>query len=225
MLNLALAVAAKDLRILLSSPAALCQPLLLGLLLIFIFSLAKAPGEPASPQEAAAIFWLASVFCQTLLFSQLYAIEEASSSRHGLLLAPAPAQAIWLGKAGAALLLLAGAQLVFLPAMAAFLAQSFSGALWPGAAGLGLADLGMAASGSLLGALASSQTGKEAVLSIILFPLLIPLLLAAISLSALTLGNGTGQAPDSWLALAAAFDCVFIGAGLALFGFAFQGGD
>ena len=71
----------------------LIQALLLGLLLLFVFSLSQGIGERMSPQAAAAVFWLSSAFCQVLIFNQLYALEEANNARLGLLLCPAPIQA------------------------------------------------------------------------------------------------------------------------------------
>lgn len=225
MLRFAALIAAKDLRIIISCPAALAQAFLLGLLLIFIFSLAKGPGEIAAPQEAGAIFWLSSAFCQVFIFNQLYALEETNSSRNGLALAPAPIQGIWLGKAGAGLILLLASQLIFLPALIVFLAQGLAGPILPGLAGILITDIGMTALGSLLGALAQGQSSRESLLSIILFPLLLPLLLAAISLAAISLGGTATHELGQWLGIGAAFDAIFIAAGLALFGFLYQGAD
>ena len=59
MLKLALALCAKDLRIVLARSAGLAQALLLGLLLVFLFSLSLEAGDRLSPQAAATMFWLA----------------------------------------------------------------------------------------------------------------------------------------------------------------------
>ena len=104
MLRCALAVCAKDLKLTLTRGAGLVQALLLGLLLVFLFSLSLNAGDRLSPQAAAAMFWLASAFCQVLIFNMLYAVEESAQARIGLLLLPAPVQAVWLGKALAGLL-------------------------------------------------------------------------------------------------------------------------
>jgi len=225
MLNFAAAIAAKDLRMALHGANGFCQALLLGLLLIFIFSLSTPPGEHMSPQAAAAIFWLSSAFCQILIFNHLYALEEANLARQALLLAPAPIQGIWLGKALAGLSLIALAQAALLPAAAAFLGQSLAGPAWPCIAALGAADFGMAVLGSLMGALAHGQSGRESLLSIIIFPLLLPLLLAAISLTAQTLGAAANASPQTWLGVALAFDAIFLSAGLILFGFLYEGDE
>ena len=94
-------IARKDLRLVLSRGAGLVQALLLGLLLIFVFSLSRETGETMSGQGAATIFWLSSAFCQVLSFNMLYGLEEANGSRAGLLLLPTPVQSVLLGKAAA----------------------------------------------------------------------------------------------------------------------------
>lgn len=225
MLRLTWAVVRKDLSLLLARGSGLVQALLLGLLLLFVFSLSQGIGERMSPQAAAAVFWLGSAFCQVLIFNQLYALEEANNARMGLLLCPAPIQGVWLGKAAAGLVLLLLAQLVFLPAAVIFLGQGLYGAALPGVAGLLLVDVGMCALGSLLGALSQGQAARESLLSIVLFPLLTPLLLAGISLGAQSLGAPSPDGPGSWLGLAGAFDAVFLGAGLLLFSHIYTGED
>lgn len=90
MISFALTVARKDLLLTFTRGSGLVQGLLLGLLLLFVFSLSQGVGERMSPQGAGAVFWLGSAFCQVLIFNTLYALEEANGARLGLLLAPAP---------------------------------------------------------------------------------------------------------------------------------------
>lgn len=225
MLKFAAAIVCKDLRMALAHASGLCQALLLGLLLIFIFSLATPPGEQTSPQAAAAIFWLGSAFCQVLVFNHLYALEEDNLARQALLLAPAPVEGIWVGKAIAGFALIFLAQIVLMPAIFVFLGQRLAGPAWSFLAAFGMADAGMAALGSLMGALAHGQSGRESLLSIVLFPLMLPLLLAAISLTAQSLGGQAGAAPSAWLGVGLAFDAIFIAAGLVLFRFLYRGDE
>lgn len=224
MLRLAWRMARKDLLLTLGRGSGLVQGLLMGLLLLFVFSLSQGVGERMSPQGAAAIFWLSALFCQVLVFNGLYALEETNAARLGLLLAPAPIQGVWLGKGLAGLLLLLLAQLLFLPAAVVFLGQEPCGPLGPGLLALLLVDLGICALGSLLGALAQGGA-RESLLSIVLFPLLVPLLLAGIRVGAQTFGLDDPDGPVAWLQLAAAFDAVFLAAGLLLFGFMYAGDE
>ena len=221
----ALAVTRKDLRLVLVRGAGLSQALLLGLFLVFVFSLAQRTGESMSGQGAATVFWLAPAFCQTLAFNMLYGLEESNGARAGLLLMPAPVQAVWIGKAVAGLVIILIAQAVFLPAAVVFLGQSVGGA-WPEAlAAVLLVDVGMAALGSLLGALSQGQAARESLLSVVLFPLIVPLLLAGIRAGAGGLGEAAPAEAASWIGLAAAFDAVFLAAGLILFPFVFSGDE
>ena len=225
MLRTVHAMVRKDLRLTLARGSGLAQALLLGLLLLFVFSLSQEVGETMSPQGAAAVFWLASAFCQVLIFNMLYGIEEMNGARQGLLLMPAPLQAVWLGKGLAGLTLLLLAQLVFLPAAIVFLGQSIS-PLWPWALLIILlTDVGMAALGSLLGALSQGQAARESLLSIVLFPLLVPLLLAGIRVGAGGFAEALPEGVDAWIGVAAAFDALFLGAGLILFGYIYAGED
>ncbi len=225
MLKASWIIACKDLRLVLSRGAGLVQALLLGLLLIFVFSLSRETGSVMSAQGAATIFWLASAFCQVLCFNMLYGLEETNGARAGLLLLPVPVQSIWLGKALAGLLLLLTAQLVFLPAGIVFLGQN-PGEGWPHALlALVLVDVGMVALGSLLGALSQGQAARESLLSIVLFPLVIPILLAGIQICAGGLAEAANRDSSSWLGIAAAFDGVFLAAGLLLFPYVFSGDE
>ena len=223
MLKAILALTRKDLRLTLSRGSGLVQALLLGLLLLFVFSLSQEVGSTMSPQGAAAVFWLASAFCQVLIFNMLYGLEELNGARQGLLLMPHPPQVVWMGKGLAGLSLLLCAQLVFLPASIVFLGQTVS-ELWPYALlTVLLVDIGMAALGSLLGALSQGQAARESLLSIVLFPLLVPILLSGIRVGAGGFSDALPEGLASWLGVAVAFDALFLGAGLVLFGYLYAG--
>ncbi len=218
MISLAIAICKKDIRLALFRGSSWAQGLLLGLLLIFTFSLSRGPAGVISPEAAGAVFWLASVFCLALIFNQLYALEEGGLARLGLWLLPAPIQGIWLGKllGGFALLLIM--QAIFLPAAMIFLAQNDPIVDCSGFAIFFLVDVGLCAGGSLIGAL--GQAGRESLLCVLLFPLLMPLVLAGTAVGARFFGAETPE--DGWLGLVCAFDAVFLGAGLLLFGFLYS---
>jgi len=223
MLKALLAIMRKDLTLTLARGGGLVQGLLLGLLLLFMFSLSQEVGERMSPQGAAAIFWLASAFCQVLVFNTLYGLEETYGARQGLALLPCPVQAVWIGKALAGLTLLLLAQAIFMPATVVFLGQDMPGEWWWALTVLLLADLGMVLLGSLMGALSQGQAAKESILSIILFPLLAPLLLAGIRVGAGLFSGQTAGDALQWIGVAAAFDAFFAAAGLVLFVYIYPG--
>ena len=217
------AVMGKDLRLAFAGGQGPVQAVLLGLLLVFIFSLSAAPGERFSAQQAMAIFWLCSSFAVVLIFSLLFRFEEENDTATALLLSPMPVQGLWLGKtlAGMALLLLC--QVFFFPAALVFLG------LDPGGSPAGLAlmvlgvDAGLCILGGLIGAMGHGQGAKDALMTIIVFPLQVPLLLGGIRIG---VGLMQGQAMagmGDWFGLVLAFDAVFAGAALFLFPHVFRG--
>ena len=221
MVGAALRIAAKDLRLCLRGSQGLAQTALLGLLVIFVFSLSRRPGEEVPALAAAAIFWLSTLFSQVLAFSGLYALEEGNGARMGLAMAPIAPQAVWLGKALAGLTLVVACQTVFSVAVAVFLGQSVAGSFVTGLGCVVLVDLGLAALGSLMGALACGRTARESLLTVIFFPLIIPVLLAGIKvLEGVILGVDEGL---DWLGLAGAFAAVFSAAALVLFPYIYTG--
>ncbi len=219
------ALVRKDICLTFGRGSGLVQALLLGLLLLFVFSLSQEVGSRMSAQGAAAIFWLASAFCQVLVFNMLYGIEETNNTRQALLLMPQPIQVIWISKALAGFILLCIAQMVFLPAAIIFLGQEIS-PLWPEALLMVfLVDVGMVALGSLLGALSQGQAARESLLSIILFPLLVPLLLAGIRVGSGGFSEQLAEGVGDWMGVAFAFDALFLAAGLVLFTYIYMGED
>lgn len=217
MMSESLAIARKDLKLVLSGGVGLAQPVLLGLLLIFVFSTSRPAGELVPAQAAAGIFWLASCFSQVLIFNTLYGLEEVNGARMALLLSPISVHSVWLGKALAGFLLLIASQLVFAPAAVVFLGQDLYANCGMAVATLLAVDWGIIVLGALLGALAQGQAAKESLLTVILFPLLIPLLLAGVSIGGAYFAGETTAGLGGWLSLAGAFDALFTGAALFLF--------
>ncbi|GAB6057817.1 heme exporter protein CcmB [Desulfonatronum parangueonense] len=219
-----LILAVKDLRLMLGLGLGLVQTVLLGLLIIFVFSLSLPIGETMSGQSAAAIFWLASVFGLVLLFNALYHLEEANSVRLGLLLAPIAPGTVFLGKALAGAVLLFLAQIFFLLGLVVFLGQSLHGQ-WLWALGLVASmNLGLVVMGSLLGALSQGQAARESLLSVILFPLLVPLLLGGVKVGGSLLSGAGVHDETQWLVLILAFDALFTAVALILFPLVFREG-
>jgi len=218
-----LAIARKDLRLAFAGGQGPVQAVLLGLLLVFIFSLSAAPGEHFSPQQAMAIFWLCSAFAVVLIFSLLFRFEGENDTATALLLSPLPVQSLWLGKtlAGMALLLLC--QLFFFPAALVFLGIDPGGNVQALPVMVLGVDLGLCVLGGLVGAMGQGHGARDALLTIIVFPLQIPLLLGGIRIGiGLMQGLALAELGD-WLGLVFAFDAVFAGAALFLFPHVFRG--
>ena len=223
MISSSLAIARKDLRLAFAGGQGPVQAVLLGLLLVFIFSLSAAPGERFSAQQAMAIFWLCSSFGVVLIFSLLFRFEEENDTATALLLSPLPVQSLWLGKTLAGLMLLLLCQVFFFPAALVFLGLDPGGNL-SGLALMVLAvDVGLCVLGGLIGAMGHGQGAKDALLTIIVFPLQIPLLLGGIRIGVGLVQGASLNGVADWFGLVMAFDAVFAGAALFLFPHVFKG--
>ena len=221
MLARSVALFRKDLKQTLGGGSELFQAFLPGLLLIFVFSLSREPGQVLSTQLVATVFWLVSAFALVLIANIFYRLEERGAIRFALLLAPVPVQSIWLGKCAGIFCLLFICQRVWWPFFLLFLSVSSQGSWIDGLLLVCSVDFGLAVLGSLLGTFAIGREGRDALLTVLCFPLLLPLLLGAINLGE-TFLNGGGQ-QSAWWGLIFAFDALFTGAALLLFPFAYTG--
>ncbi|MFW6005059.1 MAG: heme exporter protein CcmB [Desulfonatronovibrionaceae bacterium] len=212
----------KDIKLVFSHGSGIFQPILLGMILVFVFSLSSPPGHEISARAAVAIFWLATSFALILVFNTLYSLEETNQARTALLLSPLPLQHIWLGKAITGMVLLLLNQAVFFPAMVVFLGQESIRDPVLFLAVIILVDWGLVAMGSLLGAVSQGHAARDSLLSVVIFPLLIPLLLAGIRLGETFMGTEADQDFSSWLGIAFAFGGIFSGAAMLLFPFLYK---
>ncbi|MDX1523424.1 MAG: heme exporter protein CcmB, partial [Anaerolineae bacterium] len=82
-----------------------------------------------------------------------------------------------------------------------------------------LGTMGLAGVGTLFSAMAVHTRAREVLLPIMLFPVIVPVLLSAVRLTAATLDNIPFEEVNHWLALLVAFDAIFIAASFILFEF------
>jgi len=213
----ALAVAAKDLRIEVRGRHALGVVLPFACTQLIAFGLSFGPDRSLVAQTAPALLWLAIFFASVLTFRGAYEAEGEDGALEGLLLAPVDKGAVFIGKAGAVI-----AQLLALEVAIVVLTGALFGVVMTGdfprlLATLMLGTVGLASVGSLFGVLTEAARAREAVFPLLVLPLTTPVLIASIRATALIQAGNPGDAA-SWLGLLAAFDAVFLLAGVTLFG-------
>lgn len=190
------ALARKDLRLELRSRDTLPAMLLfvVSALVVFNFSL------PAGSSRLAAygLLWVAIVFTALLGLARAFAAEREQRLLDGLVLAPCDRSAIWLGKVLSMFALLLVAEAAALPAFALFFAPVDLSLV----AGLLLADIGLAAVGTLLAAMAAASRARELLLPLLLLPLVIPLVVGGV-------GASVAADPGRYLAFLGLYDAVF----------------
>ena len=128
---------------------------------------------------ASGVLWVTLLLAAVIGVSRLFAAEREQGGIDGLLLAPVDRTALFVAKAAALFLFLTAVELVAVPAFALLLLGPGLGGAFPELlAVLALGNLGMAAVGALVAALAAETRARELIVPLLLLPLLVPLLIA-----------------------------------------------
>jgi heme exporter protein B len=162
---------------------------------VFHFSLPAGSSELA----ASGLLWVAILFTALLALGRAFVPEREQGVLDGLVLAPCDRSAIWLAKALATLAFLVAAEVVALPVFVLFF-HHLGGAT---VAGLALADIGICAVGTLVGAMAVTTRARDLLLPLLFLPLAIPIVIGGV-------GASVVEAPGRYLAFLALYDALFV---------------
>lgn len=179
-----------------------------GATLLLLLSFAVGPNAAALRQLAGGFLWVALLFSSTLSLTESFRLEREQRALEGLLLLGASPAAIFYGKALANWIQLLAVGTALLPVMVVLYDPELSGlgGLW-GILALGTA--GLSAPGTLHAGLSSQIRAQQVLLPLLLFPLVVPVLIAAVRASSLLLlGDPMGQA-GAWALLLLAFNGIF----------------
>jgi heme exporter protein B len=168
------ALARKDLLLELRAKETLPSMLLFVIAALTIFHFALPTGT--SDVAARGLLWSALVFTALLGLTRAFVAEREQGMFDALVLTPCDRSAIWLGKSIAVLAFLAAAEVVALPAFAAF----FHGLDGRTVAAVALADLGIVAVGTLFGAMAVAGRARELLLPLLFLPTAIPIVVGGV---------------------------------------------
>lgn len=202
------AVVWKDLAAELRSRELLSSMLVFALLVIFIFNFALELDAVARANVTSGVLWVTFVFAGTLGLNRSLAVEKDRGCLDGLLLAPVDRTAIYFGKALANLVFMLAVAAIVLPvysilynvnlfAQGGLLLVIFLGAE------------GYTAVGTLLATMAVQARTRDILLPILLFPVVIPVLVAAVKASSGYLQHLPMEEIRPWLQLLLAYDVIF----------------
>jgi heme exporter protein B len=170
---------------------------------------------------AAGILWVTLLFAAILAINRLFVADEEEGGFDGFLLAPVDRSALLIAKALTLLGYLVVLELVAVPAFGLLLLGPALGPALPGlAAVLGLADLGLAAIGTLVSAIAVRSRTRDLLGPLLALPLLVPVVLGGSRATAPLLALGhPGAIPVRWLTVLGLYDLVFGLVAYAVFDF------
>lgn len=178
---------------------------------VLIFSFAFVKEGRAVEDAAAGILWIAIAFSGTLALGRTFERERYGETLRALLLAPAPRAALYVGKLLGMLALLGLAELLLVPMVALlFDAPLFSRPLLLVALLAG-GTIGFCAVGTLFAAMLVRARSRDVLLPILLYPIIIPVIIAGVRGTAALLGAAPDEpAAIMWIGILAAFDVVFV---------------
>jgi heme exporter protein B len=170
---------------------------------------------------ATGVIWVTLLLAALLGINRLYVAERDQGGFVGMRLAPIDLTALWLAKASALFLYLVALEVIALPAFdLLLLGPGLDGALPELLPILLLANLGLAAVGALIAALAIETRARELIVALLLLPMLVPVIIAAAKATEPLLAGS--QSPDDlakWLGFLALYDVVFVLVSVAVFDF------
>jgi heme exporter protein B len=185
--------------------------------ILLLFSFAFDPQSEETRQIAGGLLWLVFAFAGALIFNRGFARELPNECLDALLASPLAPWTLLIGKALGSFVMLLLVEAVALCVFGIF----YNVAWWTRPAALvgifALTTWGISILGAIFGALTVNLRLRELMLPVIIYPLMIPLLIAAIELTN-TLFSRQPLSGDQflWARLLVVFDVVFSALGVAL---------
>jgi heme exporter protein B len=211
------AVAWKDLAAEFRSRELFTAMAVFALLVILIFNFALELDITTRHSVTAGVLWVTFAFAGTLGLNRSMSIEKDQGSLDGLLLAPVDRSAIYFGKVLSNLTFMLIVEAIVLPVYSFLYNVNL---LQPGLLLiLLLGSIGYILVGTLLAAMAVQSRTRDMMLPILLFPVVIPVLIAAVKASG---GFLTGDDPAHilpWINLLVVYDVIFTSIAFMVFDF------
>ena len=210
----------KDLRIELRTLDALVSMLFFSLLVVVLFSIAFDPRGVFSQQIAGGVLCVATMFASVSALNQAWAREIRHQVLDAQRMAPAPGAELFLAKVIANFLFVTVVQIILAPCILIIYNLHIVGQAWLLALVLPLGTWALVSNGVFFAALSIRSRNRELLLSLILFPIFIPALLAMVQATTDILSGESD--PALWIKLLLGYDIIFTTVSLLLFDVVFH---
>jgi heme exporter protein B len=207
----------KDIRAELRTKDIFSSMFVFALLSVIVFNFAFELRVPDMKMVAPGIVWVAITFAGTLGLNRAFVIEQDKGSLAGLLLAPVDRAAIYFGKMFGNLIFIFVVEIILLPLVMIFFNLSLM--TWQHILVLFLGTYGFAAVGTVFSAMAVNTRAREVMLPILLFPVLLPVLVAGVKMTGALLDGESLSSIANWLQLVTIYDVGFTVVAYLTFGF------
>jgi heme exporter protein B len=209
-LKQAAAIAWKDILAEARTKEMLSSVLVFCLLVIVIFNIAFDPGSQYLQEVIPGILWVAFTFAGTLGLNRSMFAEQENGCLQGLLLCPLDRSAIYVGKLVGNILFMLLVEVIVLPLMAVLYNVNLMPSLGALIIIIVLSTIGFAAVGTLLAAMTVNTGTREVLLPILLFPVVVPVIIAAVKSTARVLQGNPWSLIVPWIKLLVGFDIIFL---------------
>ena len=172
------AIVWKDLASELRNKEIVSAMFIFSLLVVLIFNFALDLDKDARENVAAGVLWVTFVFAATLGLNRTFAAEKDSGSLDGLLLAPIDRSALFFGKLLSTFVFILIVEIIVVPIFSILYNISLFAPLF--LLVLLLGTLGYTVVGILLAAMAIHTRAREVMLPILLFPVVVPVVIATV---------------------------------------------
>lgn len=229
LLRNALTLALKDLRVTGRTRDTLMSTTFFAGLVLLILGLALGSNDTRTPAQTASVsagvVWTALALAAAVGAQRAFAGEQEAGAMEQLTLYPGPHGAIYLGKLLGVLGPLLLVTLLILPLGLVLFGAAGGGHAVPWL-GLALSSLlgvlGFTAATTFYGSITVNLRAREALLPALAFPIVVPVVVAAIKSTTLLLQTGWTDEVATWLVFLAAFDLGTIILATLLFPFALE---
>jgi len=209
------AIVWKDLAAELRSRELVSAMLVFALLVIIIFNFALELDARTRATVTSGVLWVTFAFAGTLGLSRSMAMEKDRGCLDGLLLAPVDRSAIYFGKSIGNLVFMLIVEIIVLPVYSILYNTNL---FQPGLVGvILLGSIGYVAVGTLLSSMAVETRTRDVLLPILLFPVVIPVLIASVKASTGFLQGLAMSEISPWINLLIVYDVVFTAVAFMVF--------
>jgi heme exporter protein B len=203
-----LAIVQKDVAVELRTKEMLSSMFVFSLLVIVIFNFAFELRVEDVRKVAPGVLWVTFVFAGMLGLSRSFVLEKDKGCLEGLLLCPVDRSAIYFGKMLGNVIFMTIVEAIILPIFSVLFNVSL---LQPGLILIVvLGTLGFAGVGTLFSAMAVHTRSREVMLPVLLFPVMVPAMIAAVKATGGILDGRLFSEIAHWLRLLVVFDAVFL---------------
>ena len=179
-----------------------------GAAALLLFSFAIGPNAEALRQFAAGFLWLGLLLSSTLTLAESFHAEMENRALEGLLLLPTPPRIIYYGKAIANWIQLAIIGFALIPIMVV-LYDAGTTRIIALIFVILLGSAGLSAPGTLYAAMTAQLRSKQTLLPLLLFPLIVPALLASVKATSIVILGDPMHEGRAWITLLIAFDAIY----------------